>query len=151
MSKLRVYLDNCTYNRPFDDQSQIKVYLESEAKKYIQRLIVKNKIDLVYSFINRFEIDKSPYLENRDSISRFFGNALLYIDHTSAAMIEKWSVGIMKAGIKAIDAYHIAAAIEGGCGYFITTDRMVLKYSANEITICDPIQFLDYYKESENE
>ena len=29
---MRVYLDNCCYNRPFDDQSQLKVRLETEAK-----------------------------------------------------------------------------------------------------------------------
>jgi len=28
---MRVYLDNCCYNRPFDDQSQLRVRLEIEA------------------------------------------------------------------------------------------------------------------------
>ena len=27
---MRVYLDNCCYNRPFDDQTQLKVRLETE-------------------------------------------------------------------------------------------------------------------------
>jgi hypothetical protein len=30
------YLDNCAYNRPFDDQTQVKIALETEAKRYIQ-------------------------------------------------------------------------------------------------------------------
>ena len=30
MLKMKVYLDNCTYNRPFDDQSQIRISLETE-------------------------------------------------------------------------------------------------------------------------
>ena len=29
---MRVYLDNCCYNRPFDNQGQIKVFLETLAK-----------------------------------------------------------------------------------------------------------------------
>ena len=29
---MRVYLDNCCYNRPFDDQSQVKVRLETISK-----------------------------------------------------------------------------------------------------------------------
>ena len=33
---MRVYLDNCCYNRPFDDQSQLKVRLETEAKLFVQ-------------------------------------------------------------------------------------------------------------------
>ena len=29
--KMKIYLDNCCYNRPFDDQMQERVHLESEA------------------------------------------------------------------------------------------------------------------------
>ena len=29
---MKIYLDNCTFNRPFDDQSSIRVKLEAEAK-----------------------------------------------------------------------------------------------------------------------
>jgi hypothetical protein len=35
-SAMRIYFDNCSYNRPFDDQSQIKIRLETSAKIYIQ-------------------------------------------------------------------------------------------------------------------
>lgn len=27
---MRVYLDNCCYNRPYDDQSQMRIHLEAE-------------------------------------------------------------------------------------------------------------------------
>ena len=36
---MRVYLDNCCYNRPFDDQGQVRVRLETEAKLRIQALM----------------------------------------------------------------------------------------------------------------
>ncbi len=32
MERLKIYLDNCCYNRPYDDQSQLKVSLEAQAK-----------------------------------------------------------------------------------------------------------------------
>ena len=35
---MRVYFDNCCYNRPFDEQTQLKVRLETEAKMEIQTL-----------------------------------------------------------------------------------------------------------------
>ena len=35
---MRVYLDNCCYNRPFDDQTQVKVLIETLAKLNIQSL-----------------------------------------------------------------------------------------------------------------
>lgn len=33
---MRLYLDNCVFNRPYDDQSSIRVRLEAEAKLNIQ-------------------------------------------------------------------------------------------------------------------
>jgi len=41
MEKIKIYFDNCAYNRPFDEQTQIKIALETEAKKHIQQLIVE--------------------------------------------------------------------------------------------------------------
>ena len=28
---MKIYLDNCCFNRPFDDQTQERIHLESEA------------------------------------------------------------------------------------------------------------------------
>ncbi len=36
---VRVYLDNCSYNRPYDDQSQMRIHLETQAKIHIQDMI----------------------------------------------------------------------------------------------------------------
>ena len=33
---MKIYLDNCCYNRPFDDQTALKVHLEAIAKLAIQ-------------------------------------------------------------------------------------------------------------------
>lgn len=30
--KYRIYLDNCCFNRPYDDQTQAKVLFETQAK-----------------------------------------------------------------------------------------------------------------------
>ena len=151
MPRIKVYLDNCTYNRPFDDQMQIMVALETEAKRYIQQLIIEKKIDLAYSFINRFENSKNKKNLSKNSIDMFFENAVLYIDHTNAINVGKRAVEIMKNGIKTRDAYHVSCAIEGECNYFITTDKPLLKHKQNKIIICNPIQFLDYYREEKND
>jgi len=151
MPRIKVYLDNCTYNRPFDDQMQIMVALETEAKRYIQQLIIEKKIDLAYSFINRFENSKNKKNLNKNSIDAFLKNAVFYIDHTSAISVGKRAVEIMKNGVKTRDAYHISCAIESNSNYFITTDKPLLRFKHNEIIICNPIQFLDYYREEKND
>ncbi|GHV36178.1 hypothetical protein FACS1894187_10330 [Synergistales bacterium] len=46
---MKIYLDNCCYNRPFDDQSQILTQLETQAKLCIQRLVAEGYLDLVWS------------------------------------------------------------------------------------------------------
>jgi hypothetical protein len=38
---MRLYLDNCCFNRPFDDQSQARVRLGSETKLEIRQRIVE--------------------------------------------------------------------------------------------------------------
>ena len=53
--KYKVYLDNCCFNRPYDDQSQPLIRLETEAKLLIQQEIVDNRLDLIWSFILHYE------------------------------------------------------------------------------------------------
>lgn len=43
---MRVYLDNCCYNRPFDDQNQLRIRIEAEAKLGIQNMILAKKVEL---------------------------------------------------------------------------------------------------------
>jgi predicted nucleic acid-binding protein len=150
MRKIRVYLDNCAYNRPFDDQTQIKISLEAEAKRHIQMLITEKIIDLVYSYVNRFENDKNPHSSNRKSIDKFFENAASYIDYTHSYNVEKMAIVIRKSGIKTADAFHLSCAIEGACDYFITTDKPLLKFTDNRIIICNPVQFIDYMEDQKN-
>jgi predicted nucleic acid-binding protein len=147
MARIKVYFDNCAYNRPFDDQRQIKIALETEAKKHIQQLIIEKEIDLVYSYINRLENDDNPFTTRKNLIDSFFVNAVFYIDAGHAEAIEERAVVIMQTGIKSRDALHIACAIESGCDYFITTDKPLLRHKLNGIVICNPIWFLDYLEE----
>lgn len=44
---MRVYLDNCCYNRPYDDQTQMRVSLEAQAKLHVQELIKAEKLEFV--------------------------------------------------------------------------------------------------------
>lgn len=58
---MRIYFDNCCFNRPFDDQSQIRIRLESEAKLKIQADIVEEKFELVWSYILDAENKANPF------------------------------------------------------------------------------------------
>ena len=56
---MKIYLDNCSYNRPFDDQTQMKIHLETEAKLYIQASVRDGKYDLVWSYMLDYENDEN--------------------------------------------------------------------------------------------
>ncbi|MDR3244602.1 MAG: hypothetical protein LBT79_07615 [Elusimicrobiota bacterium] len=140
---MRIYFDNCCYNRPYDDQTQIRIALETQAKLYIQKLIVERKVDLVFSYISWFENDMHPHDIKRESIADFFQNAVLFFDETHANIVEQHAKEIMNIGIKQKDALHIACAVNAHCDYFITTDdEIIKKYQAKDIIVINPINFI---------
>ena len=143
MSNARVYLDNCAYNRPFDDQSQIRISLEAQAKLYIHRRIINKEIDLTYSYMSEYENSENPNPEHRNSIRNFFQYATDFINIDKANAIVEQAESLKKWKIKSNDAIHLACAIEGKCNYFITTDDGLLKnYHGQDIHVCSPIDFI---------
>jgi len=54
--KMLLYLDNCCYNRPFDDQSQLQISLETQAKLFVQQEILSGKYELLLDFIIEMEV-----------------------------------------------------------------------------------------------
>ncbi|MCL2648760.1 MAG: PIN domain-containing protein [Phycisphaerales bacterium] len=139
---LKIYLDNCCYNRPFDEQGQSLVMLETEAKLFIQGKIKQGLYSLVWSFILDSENDENPSEERREVITPW---RLLAKEYCSASenLLESGRE-YMKVGLKHKDALHLACAVRHGCDYLITTDRKF--HSKNKlvdgIEIVNPVAFL---------
>jgi hypothetical protein len=136
----KIYLDMCSYNRPFDNQLQIKIRLETEAKLYIQAGVREGKYSLVWSYVMDFENSGNPFDERRNAITLWKEIAEDYCSSSDEVL----SAGreIMKRGIKEKDALHIACAIESGCEYFITTDGKLTNKTFENIKIINPIDFV---------
>ena len=150
MDKIKVYLDNCCFNRPFDDQSQLRISLETQAKLYVQALISDEKIDLVVSYMNKYENDNNPFENRKYSISRFLQKAKYYTVESTEILLKSYE--ITKAGIKPADALHLASAIISNADFFLTVDDQILKYKTDEIKIIDPIMFVIHWdKETRND
>ncbi len=140
MGKLKIYLDNCSFNRPFDDQTQVKIQLETIAKLYIQSCVRDGDFSLCWSFMLDYENGKNPYEDKRNAISPWRERADDYCPEGENVL----SLGkeIMKRGIKNADALHIACAIERKCDYFITTDARLIRKSIEGIKLVNPIDFI---------
>ena len=140
---MRVYLDMCCYNRPYDDQSQIKVSLETQAKLLIQDLIQKKRLDLVSSYMLRYECGQNPYEMRRNAIMQFIDtHAAAYVGLERRKEIEAIAKRIMDTGVKFKDACHVASAVYANCEYFISTDKRLLKYKTEQIKLVSPIDFV---------
>ena len=68
---MKVYLDNCCFNRPYDDQSHLRIRLESEAKLKIQEEIRNGAYKLVWSYIMDYENNKNPFRERKMQIAKW--------------------------------------------------------------------------------
>lgn len=140
---MKIYLDNCCYNRPYDDQTQINISLETQAKLYVQDMIKSKKLELVTSYVLWYENSQNPYETKRTAIGEFIQkNSTDYIDIEKADEIKQKAEEIMKTGIKMKDAYHVACAIFSSCDCFLTTDNRLLKYRTNEIQMLNPVDFI---------
>jgi len=142
LMNMKIYLDNCCFNRPFDDQSQIRIRLESDAKLKIQEEIQTGEFSLIWSYILDYENNRNPFQERKDRINGWKKYAIVDIQE-SQELIEMAS-SLNKKGFPKIDSLHIACAIISKCEYFLTTDDKILKLSSvvNEINVNDPIGFI---------
>ena len=140
---LRVYLDNCCYNRPYDDQSQIRISLEAQAKIFIQDAIKAGRIELAASYVLLHENNRNPHENRKQAIYKFIKqNTGIFVDIDQANIVEIKAEEITRTGVKSVDALHVACAIRAKCDYFLTTDDRLLKYRSNEIKMTNPIEFI---------
>ncbi len=142
MSKIQVYLDNCCFNRPYDNQERLSVKLETEAKIRIQELIKTGELLLIWSFILDYENSDNLGGSKRDSIYEWFNYSVNYIWFNDE--IFNNSEKIFQLGFGKKDAIHLSCAIQSRCDYFITVDRGILKKRGklSEVIIIDPIEFI---------
>ncbi|MCB2262070.1 MAG: PIN domain-containing protein [Candidatus Thiosymbion ectosymbiont of Robbea hypermnestra] len=130
------------FNRPFDDQSQIRIRLESEAKLYIQEKIKDNSIELVWSYILKLENSYNPHDERRKAIQKW--QNISSIEITETPEILALAHQLSKFSIKPKDALHVASALEGKADYFLTTDDRLLSsiIRSNLIKVLNPVNYI---------
>ncbi len=139
---MRLYLDNCCFNRPFDDQQMLTIRLETEAKLHIQSAIRNGEYNLGWSYVLNYENGANPLGERRTEIQRWEEIADSFTRETPAIL--KRMNEIAERGIKPLDALHIACAEAMSCEYFLTVDKGILKKAntISGISILNPVDFV---------
>jgi predicted nucleic acid-binding protein len=142
---LRLYLDSCTFNRPFDDQNQLKIKLETEAKLFIQQGILNNEHELVWSYILEYENSQNKFDDRRNAIYDWKNIAKIYC--TENDKIIEYAENLKIKNIRTKDALHIACGVYTHSDYLITTDRQLFNLKLNDIRIVNPLVFINELEE----
>ena len=144
---MRVYLDNCVFNRPFDDQRQLQIRLETEAVVEIRHRIEIANLELVWSYIIDVENSRNPLIVRREGVDSWRNIAIIEIE--PSVKIVSLSIELRNLGLKDIDSLHIACAIAAKSDYFVTADDAMLRKSANvsQLKIVSPVGFLKEVEE----
>lgn len=137
-----MYLDNCCFNRPFDDQDSLTVRMETEAKLQVQRMVKDDALKLCWSYVLDFENAANPFEERRNEIQRWNEMAAESIEETPE-ILEAARLAVLK-GLKPLDALHLACAQSMQCDVFLTVDKSILKRGVDfaEIRVMSPIDFV---------
>ena len=140
-----VYLDVCCLNRPFDDQGQDGVHLESDAVITVLSYCESGKWELVVSDMVGYEISRIPDPERKELIM------------TYTALVRDWiklndnikgrALKLTQMGFKPYDALHIACAESAKVDVFLTTDDKLLNLAARsgdeiDIKVMNPLIWL---------
>lgn len=94
-----------------------------------------------------YENSNNPYGNRKKSISEFFEKAAVYVGDNQKDIVLKKVCEIIKTGVKAEDAEHVACAIMGEADMFLTTDKRLLKFKTDEIRMMNPLDFVKELEE----
>jgi predicted nucleic acid-binding protein len=122
---MRLCLDVCCLNRPFDDQSQDRIRAESEAVQLIFDLCVIGRFRWVSSDVVEAEVARNPDNGRRNALLGLLKAAderLVY-----GPQVEPLARVYVAQGLKAFDAAHLALAATFGCDILLTTDDAFLR------------------------
>ena len=148
----KIYLDNCCLSRPFDDQTQDRIRLETEAIMLIIARFYARHWQWIASEVSMFEAD-----QNLDLIQRFRVKFLIAYAHQTIsvdAMEISRGKHFESLGFKPFDALHLACAESGNADFLLTTDDRMLKRAKSvssqlSVRVENPLVWLQEITENE--
>ena len=142
---MKIYFDVCCLNRPFDDHTQDRVRLESEAVLTIlDSCGIKGNIFLSSEVID-IEISKIPDDDRKQKVIFLstISQSFIIVDID----IEKRAMELEKLNFSSFDSLHIACAERGNADILLTTDDNLLhkalqNKSILKVRVENPVKWL---------
>jgi len=141
---MKVYLDNCSLQRPLDDKEQLRIVLEAEAILGVITLSQQAIVELVHSDALRYEIRQTPHPQRKAFATEVLRQTTTYVSFTPALIVRAHV--LEQGGIKPLDALHVASAEAGNAAYFCTCDDRLLKRllarTDLQVTVVTPLDLI---------
>lgn len=120
-----IYLDMCSIHRPLDDRTQLRIFFEGEAVLRIIALCESGRAELVSSHALEYEVGRNP-----NPFRKAYALGILNLAHRFVRLsdqVEQRARVLNDAGLKPLDALHLACGVETGADYLCTCDDQFLK------------------------
>lgn len=122
---MKIYMDVCCLNRPFDDQTQDKIRIESDAILAILSKCMQGQWHLLSSEVIDIEIGKIPDEWKKIKVYKLYSLAKENVMLNK--IIIKRVYELQDFGLKAFDGLHVAPAEYAKADVFLTTDKNLLR------------------------
>ncbi|MDQ3254162.1 MAG: PIN domain-containing protein [Acidobacteriota bacterium] len=130
---LKIYLDTCSLQRPFDSKEQVRNALEAEAVLFLISLHDTESINLVSSEALLFENQRVADPARQEFALAVLRQAKIFVQATNA--VQSRARNMIASGVMPLDALHLASAQEAQADYFCTCDDKLLKKAK---PLCEP-------------
>jgi predicted nucleic acid-binding protein len=140
-----VYMDVCCLNRPFDDWTQARIRLESEAVLAIAAYCQSEGWNLIKSTVLEFEIDRTPDPIRKQQVLDSLAIAKTQVSVTEAVLAR--ATELVALSFKSFDALHVACAEAANADIFLTTDDRLIRKAASyqsalRVPVANPVNWI---------
>jgi predicted nucleic acid-binding protein len=144
---MKLYLDNCCYNRLFDDLSIERNRVESEAVLSIIKLAQQGFITIIGSDIVEMEIDANSNIDKKDKVSKVYKSIISNkIDYDDTILQRAKEIQTQNKYIRRKDSLHLASAEKEKVDVLLTTDDNLEKYAKDilqeNIKALNPLEYM---------
>lgn len=119
---MKIYMDNCCYNRLLDDRSYSQIYYERNSVLLILELVEKSAIKLIGSQMLMKEIKDTSDIYKRSVLQMVYTLSSEEVSITSEILDRAEEIRRC-SNIKYKDSIHLACAEAAKADVLLTTDR----------------------------
>jgi len=141
---MKYYFDNCCFNRPYDDQTQERIHLESESILAIIKKCEQLNYEILGSPALDLEIRQIPDIYKRQKVNFFYERTITGKIIYNQAILKRVKELQEMSAIRMLDRFHLAFAENAQVDILLTTDlrfeKACSKMSLN-VKVLNPINY----------